>query len=383
MSPRSRFMAGLFAVLCASVPSNAIYLRVELEQVPVDRLTANLKEAVKKNPKDAAALVNLARVHAMAYSLRKDELPVNYRKPGEVWFGYEPKLVPFSTIAKADAASLVEAKKHLKIAIDLYAKAVELKPDDLTARLGHAWLLSQTDKKDDAIAALRKVVEQGWEKDQKLEALGLGGHTVTGEGAGYLIPLLDAKKDAEEIAKLKQRVEKLAKLPRPITPIAIPLKDGLAAADLENRSARVPFDADGTGLKKNWTWVHGQNAAWLVHDSKKSGKTGSGLQMFGNVTFWLFWDNGYDALAALDDNRDGRLTGAELEGLALWHDTNGNGVSDPGEVKPLADHGITALSCRYDRDASHPDRIAYSKAGVTFANGRTRPTFDIVLHPAK
>jgi tetratricopeptide (TPR) repeat protein len=382
MSLRCRFTAGVLATLCLAASSNAIFLRVEVEKVPVERLTANLSEAVKKNPKDAASLVNLARVHAMAYSLRSNELPVNYRMPGEVWFGHEPKLVPFSTIAKADAASLVEAKKHLKIAIDLYAKAVELKPDDLKARLGHAWLLSQTEKKQDAIAALRKVVEQGWEKDQKLQVLGLGGHTVTGEGAGYLIPLLDAKKDAEEIAKLKERIEKLAKLPRPITPVAIPLKDGLNARDLENRSARVPFDADGTGLKKSWTWIN-RDAAWLVHDPKRSGKIDSGLQLFGNVTFWLFWNNGYDALAALDDNGDGRLTGAELEGLALWHDANGNGVSDPGEVKPLAEHGITALSCRYERDGTHPDRIAYSRAGVTFTNGRTRPTYDIVLHPAK
>jgi hypothetical protein len=75
------------------------------------------------------------------------------------------------------------------------------------------------------------------------------------------------------------------------------------------------------------------------------------------------------------------LTHDELKGLALWHDANGDGVCDPGEVKPLSEYGIVAVSCRYERDPSHPDRIAFSPRGVTFANGRTRPTFDLILQP--
>ena len=164
--------------------------------------------------------------------------------------------------------------------------------------------------------------------------------------------------------------------------IAIPLADGLTAADIENRAAKVAFDADGSGLRREWTWINAK-AAWLVHDPKRTGKVTSALQMFGGVTFWLFWETGYDALAALDDNGDGKLTGKELDGLALWHDANGNGGCDAGEVKPLAEYGITALACKYERDRSHPDNIAFAPAGVTFANGRTRPTFDLVLHPAK
>ena len=151
---------------------------------------------------------------------------------------------------------------------------------------------------------------------------------------------------------------------------------------LEARGAAVAFDADGTGLRTKWTWIN-SNAAWLVHDPKRTGKVTSALQMFGNVTFWLFWETGYDALAALDDNRDGVLTGKELDGLALWHDANSNGVCDPGEVKTLAEHGVVQLSVRFERDAAHPDRIAYSRAGVTFKDGTTRPTFDLVLHAAK
>ena len=383
----SRFrFATVFAVVAlvaAAEFAPAIFLRVETDKVPVERLAKNLEETIQKNPKDAQAVLNLARVHAMAYSIRSEEVPVNKKSPDAVWFGYEPPIVPFHNVAKTDdKEKLKAAKEHLDKAIKLYAEAIKLAPDDLRAKLGHAWLLSQTDKKDDAIKALRAVVEDGWKKDKDLKALGLGGQTVTGEGAGYLIPLLDKEKDKDEIATWTERMTQLKKLPRPITPIAVPLKDGLTATDLEARGASVAFDADGTGLLKKWTWINA-NAAWLVHDPKTSGKVTSALQMFGNVTFWLFWETGYDALAGLDDNGDGVLSGAELDGLSLWHDANGDGVCDPGEVKTLSEYGIVSLSVKFERDPKHPDRIAYSKAGVTFADGTTRPTFDLVLHPAK
>src|SRR5262249_19661951 len=163
----------------------------------------------------------------------------------------------------------------------------------------------------------------------------------TKEAAGYLIPLLDKEKDEKEIDTLKSRIAQLNKLPRPVTPIAIPLKDGLTARDLEDRNASVPFDADGTGLGKRWTWIT-KDAGWLVHlPAQRAGsvndrKITSGLQLFGNVSFWCFWENGYEALRSLDDNGDGMLTDKELDGLAIWHDANGDGICQPGEVRPLS-----------------------------------------------
>lgn len=383
---RSRLNAALAgAAVCAwiAAPAGAIYIRPELEKVPVERLAKNLQDAIDKNPKDAKSVLNLARLHAMAYSLRSDMVEVNKRSPGEVWFGFEPALVPYHNVTKTDDMDkLKAAKEHLAKALKLYEEALKLAPDDQRAQLGYGWLLAQADKKSEAVATLRKVIEKAWEKEKDLKALGLGGHTIVAEGAGYLIPLLDKDKDKDEIARLQERTDQLKKLPRPITPIAVPLKEGLTATAIENRTASVAFDADGTGLQKKWTWINA-NAAWLVHDPKHTGKVTSAIQLFGNVTFWLFWETGYDALAALDDNRDGHLSGTELTGLALWHDANGNGICEPGEVKPLAEYGIVALGCKFERDANLPDRIAFAKAGVTFKDGTTRPTFDLVLHPAK
>src|SRR5262249_43227326 len=155
-----------------------------------------------------------------------------------------------------------------------------------------------------------------------------------------------------------------------------PLRDGLLASDLLDLRARVAFDADGTGLPQRWTWTT-RDAGWLVY-APGGAKVTSGAQLFGSVSFWGFWDHGYQALAALDDNGDGVLSGDELRGLAVWHDANGNGVCDPGEVRPLADHGIIALSCK--ADAGVPSGcVAWSRAGVTFRGGATRPTFDLLL----
>src|SRR5579883_270522 len=376
------FCALAVMIACAS-STDAMFMQVEIEKVPVERLAKNLEEAIQKNPKDTQAILNLARVHAMAYSLRSGDLPVNKKKPDTIWFGYVSPIVPFSRVVETkDKEKLKAAQVHLEKAIKLYEDALKLTPDDLRAQLGYAWLLSQTDKKTEAIAALRKVVEESWKKEKDLKSLGLGGHTFTTEAGSYLIPLLDKEKDKDEIATLNERVTKLRKLPRPVTPIAVPMKDGLTATDLEDRTASVRFDADGTGLLKKWTWIT-RDAAWLVYDPKQSGKIDSALQMFGGVTFWLFCETVYDALASLDDNHDGVLSGQELAGLALWHDANGNGVCDPGEVKPLSAYGIVSLSCKYERDPKHPDQIAFAKMGVTFKDGRTRPTFDLVLHPAK
>jgi tetratricopeptide (TPR) repeat protein len=372
-----RHLLALAALLAAVAPAPAIFIQPVLENVPVARLIENLEKEVKDNPKKAEPLLNLARAHAMAYTKKADELETN-KQGGGVWFGFEPAIVPFGAVVKTDDKDkAAKAKAHLDTAVKLYAQAVELDAKNLKARLGQAWLTAEAGQKEDAKKMLRKLIEEAWESDKKLDHLGLGGHTVTGEAGGYLTALLDKEKDKDEIADLKEKVAKLAKLPRPITPIAVPLKAGLTAADLEDTTAAVAFDADGTGVKK-WSWISPQ-AAWLVYDPKTTGKVDSGLQLFGNVTFWMFWADGYAALRALDDDRDGRLSGNELSGLALWHDANGNGVSDPGEVKPLAEHGVTALGCRAEVLKSHPDKIAHCPTGVTFKDGTTRPTFDLIL----
>ena len=255
-------------------------------------------------------------------------------------------------------------------------------PKHLSAQLGYGWCLEQAGQKAEAIAQYKKTIELGWAKEKDLRFAGLGWHSVVAEAAGYLPPLLDPEKDAAELATLKQRVAQVRRVRRPVTPLAVPMADGLSAADMVDRAARVRFDADGSGEQKNWSWLS-RDAAWLVYDQKQTGRVTSALQLFGNVTFWLFWENGYQALATLDDNADGQLTGAELRHLALWRDANANGISDSGEVTSLITEGIVELSCKYTEKNQSDNYRAMSPNGVKFSDGRIRRTFDIILHPQK
>ena len=118
----------------------------------------------------------------------------------------------------------------------------------------------------------------------------------------------------------------------------------------------------------------------LVFDPRGTGRISSGLQLFGNVTFWLFWNTGYDALQALDDDGNGVLRGDELRGLAVWRDANVDGVSQPGEVHTLAALGIVELSTRHVIEDENDDVLAYAPGGVRFSDGSTRTTYDVLLH---
>ena len=377
---KARLVVLLICIPCfLALPARAMFMRPDLEKVPIDRLVKNLEEIADKEPKNYQIRYNLARVHAMAYALKVEMCDTNKKSPtGGAWFGFTPPVVPFAkTVATEDKAKVELAKKHLEKAIATYKATLKVQEDYLPAMLGLAWCIEQSGDKDEAIKAYRTVVTKGWEKESKLKGGPLGGNFITKEAAGYLIPLLDATKDAEEIGILKDRTAQLNKLPRPITPIAIPLRDGLTWRDLEDRNATVTFDADGMGPRK-WSWIT-KDAGWLVHDPKNTGKITSGLQLFGNVSFWCFWANGYEAMRSLDDNRDGILRGKELDGLAIWHDANGDGICDPGEVRPLSYYGIVGLSCEWQTDPTHPDRIAFSPRGVIFRDGTTRPSFDFIL----
>jgi hypothetical protein len=64
--------------------------------------------------------------------------------------------------------------------------------------------------------------------------------------------------------------------------------------------------------------------------------------------------------------------------LAIWHDKNQNGVSEKGEVRPLAAHGIAALSCAY-QPGDGVGVAAYSARGVILGDGTTRPSYDVIL----
>ena len=384
MSSRTRrawITAGMLVLFVRA--TSGIYVDFETRTVPVARLVANLEQQLEADPKRPEIHLRLARLYGMAYSLNSDELPARVTRPGgaeEVWFGHEAPLVPYSNRVRPGATRSEASRTYLKKSLEHYRAALALDQESLLAHLGYGWTLQQTGDLPGAIAEYRVVIERAWLKEQHVKGIMPGGQLYTSEAAGYLIPLLDLKRDAAEIAELRKRVDHLQRLPRAITPIAVALEDNVTPQSVVDLDAKVPFDADGSGQRRQWTWISGR-AGWLVYDADRSRRVTSALQLFGNVTFWVMWKNGYEPLAALDDDRDGRLRGAELRHLAIWIDKDRDGISDAGEVRALADHGITELSCQYTAGDGLLT-AALSARGAHFRDGRVRPTFDVILRRA-
>ena len=371
------------ALLLAATPRlAALYGILETRKVPVERLVANLERDLAADPRNIEKRINLARLHGMAYALKTEELDATRysNKPEEPYYGVHPDLVPYKSRKAATAAEEAAAREHLKKAIAQYEAALALDPRNLLARLGYAWTLEHAGEKTPAIEEYRRVIREAWRTEETAQRDLPEDRFFTYEAADYLIPLLDPVRDAAEIAELRTRQKSLKERPaRAITPVVIPLADNMPAEAIAAPQARVAFDADGSGVRRQWTWISPE-AGWLVHDPHRRGEITSALQWFGNVTFWLFWTNGFEALAALDDNGDGELAGDELRNFAIWQDRNSDGVSNPGEVQPLAHHRVVALSCRY-ADGDRVTFAAVAPRGVRLANGRTRPAYDVLLRP--
>lgn len=383
MSRQVTVAAVLVVIALGARGLGAIYMRVETERVPVARLVQNLEGQLAKEPENSQLHINLARLHGMAWALKTEEVPAAAGRSSQLepWYGYEPYLIPYGReVVKGSEDQKAAAQAHLEKALRHYEAALKLAPESLLGNLGYAWMLQQVGERRRAIELYRRVIARAWPSEKEKGVSGPGARFFTNEAAGYLIPLLDRERDAKEIQELQAMQYHFASLPRAITPIAIPLTDDIRAADVLDRAARVRFDADGSGLRREWSWI-GRRAGWLVYDAGGRGDISSALQLFGNVSFWLFWPNGYHALSALDDDGNGSIEGLEMRDLSVWQDANGNGISDTGEVLPLTSHGIASLSFRYE-EGDGIELAALSPEGLRMHDGRTRATYDIILRSA-
>lgn len=355
-------------------------------QVPIVRLLKNLEIQRKEcglSPTDLALVdFKIGRLHAMAYALKTEEGATDAQAyPGTRFelpdFGHTPDHVQFQVTATKDSKKNVSAIGHLKLAVSYLEKAAHAAPTFLPAKLGLAWCLEQSGQKDRAIGLYRQVFKDAFESERGSRG-GMYDWSIARETSEYLNKLLDPRKNAAEIADIKQKVGELDKLPRYVTPIVIPLVDGLTGEDLL-RPGRITFDLDGTGPRRYSSWIS-RDVAWLVFDAEGSGQIDSGLKLVGSVSFWLFWNDGYEVLRALDDDHNGVLTGGELDNLGVWQDVNSNGVSEQGEVRRLCECGIEALSTHGNPDG--PERMV-SPQGMKMSSGRWRPTWDVILHSVR
>ena len=353
----------LLLVLLSLNPAWARFRAPDIVNVPVDRVITNIEKRLAKKPGDRWLVYSLARVHAMAYAQRATHLNVDRGQGGQSLDAPPRTGPPYQVRFSANVHTEKRARAHLRKSVKLFGELVKAHPDDALYRLGYGWVLEEAKSPKAAIREYRAAMKSdsggGFGKRPGVEA---------GESLLKLLP-----KDHPDRKKIEARIKELENQPRKVTPLVLPLAQCYDPELLVDRQASVPFDLDGSGRRSSWEWIT-PKAGWLVYDPHKSGRVTSALQMFGSVTFWNFWPNGYEALSVLDDDLNGELVGAELAGLAIWQDLDSDGVSDPGEVKPLADWGVVALSTRW---RLHRSGIPYSPAGARLSSGLLHPTFDL------
>ena len=433
------------------------------QEMPLDRVIANLETWVKDHPKDPGALFSLARAHSYAFAT--NELKIETHDVGgrpdlqSNAKGWRPVLQP-GKVLKADV-------KHLDAGIRSYNAAIKLRPTEPKYRYGLACLLedglsvrrsaiafpmldvdvvrkeytdqmtSEKTRREaisppdndsfalwgrnidrvraaewviarerltasaDAKPALDDMSADAWvlemneqyfsamclalpedstAREQRM--LGVSSFLAYQAATDYLRVSHDVQ-PAENFPVRKEvaaaTVREFSKLPPcgAITPLVIPLANAASISEVLDDTTTVNFDLDGTQRPQSYHWIKPQ-AGFLVWDPQNTGTITSGRQLFGSATWWLFFQDGFAALASLDNDHDGTLRGDELTGLSVWVDANSNGICDPGEVTPLAKLGITALSCRA---TGNDGSSLISAAGVEFADGSSRPLWDWITTP--
>ncbi len=235
---------------------------------------------------------------------------------------------------------------------------------------------------DQALAAYRRAYELALEKDRKQRFPSPAANSLISRDAAESIRRIFERRtmsddDRAELARMKEQTKDL-----PggfvITPLIFSMEAARPLEDLLDPSSRVRFDLAGAGRPAEWPWLRPETAL-LVWDPAGTGRITSGRQLFGSVTWWIFWENGYEPLALLDDDGDGWIAGRELEGLAVWRDRNGDGRSDRGEVIPAAKAGIARLAAR---PAGRHGAIPWNPRGLATTDGRLLPTYDWTPAPA-
>ena len=106
-------------------------------------------------------------------------------------------------------------------------------------------------------------------------------------------------------------------------------------------------------LQTDWPTA---DTPWLARDLDRNGRIDGGDELFGSGTHLGrgYARDGFQALAPLDHNRDGRIDAADpaFSQLVLWADADGDRLGLPGELLPLSAAGIRAIPLDYSRRAT-------------------------------
>ncbi len=138
-------------------------------------------------------------------------------------------------------------------------------------------------------------------------------------------------------------------------------------------ASSAPFDINGrSSVTTDWPTA---STPWLAVDRNGNGAIDGGAELFGSATILSSGEqaaNGFQALAELDLDGDGKLTAADpgFSGLLLWSDLNADRSSTPDELVPAAARGIVSVELAYTKGAICDARrnCEVERASVTIAD---------------
>lgn len=151
--------------------------------------------------------------------------------------------------------------------------------------------------------------------------------------------------------------------------------DGLGSFDLS-------LEQDGRAIRTDWPSA---STPWLAIDLDQDGMITSGRELFGSASLvaGLPVSNGFQALAAFDDNADGVIDASDsaFGRLLLWADHDGNRVSTDDELQTIKHAGITALDLAYRSERSCDERgnCGIERASFRFVDSTNQEQTGVVI----
>jgi len=133
------------------------------------------------------------------------------------------------------------------------------------------------------------------------------------------------------------------------SPIILDLSgDGIA---LSTPDDGAPFDLLGTGEVVSTAWPTSGDDAFLVIDLDRDGAVAGASELFGNFTAGNTYEDGFQPLAALDENGDGQIDAEDpaFASLLIWRDGDRDGMSRPAELSTPNASGIASFGVRSER----------------------------------
>ncbi|MEY4669374.1 MAG: hypothetical protein RL518_2073 [Pseudomonadota bacterium] len=175
---------------------------------------------------------------------------------------------------------------------------------------------------------------------------------------------------------------------------------------IDDKVSVVRFPIDPAHPNNFVGWKASEKTPLLVYDPEHTGTITRAAQLFGNWTFGgkqlasldpsavsdTAWADGFEALATLDRDGNGKVDKEELAPLALWFDRDQDGVSDKGEVVPVSQVGVVALYYNTSRTTSGRDihlKVGFERmvdgrlvsgGAVDWYGGHAESKFEVLGH---